>query len=267
MTEGTPAKKKGLSPLAWIAIGCGGLILVGALALVVGAGFVFKKSKDFVEGMEENPAATLGKTFAAFNPDVEFVESDEDDGTVTFYNKKTDETFTLDTSDIKDGKFSITGAEGKIEFNGSEEGGGITIDGPDGTTRISGSAEEGGITVTNDAGETVMRIGTADPGELPAGLATYPGAELGGAYSGAQNGQQAGAVTMTTADSLDQVVQFYEKIFDQGKFTINSRTRSTQGATEVAILAAENGDGVTVQLMASHEDGKTQAVLNYAQKQ
>ncbi len=267
MTEATSAKKKGLSPLAWIAIGCGGLLIIGVLAVTVGTAIFVKKAKDFVEDIDENPAATLGKTFAAFNPEIEYIDSDEEDGTVTFYNKKEDEEYVVNVKDIRDGKFSFTGPEGKVEFNASAEGGGITIDSPEGTTRIAASADQGAVTVTDAAGETVARFGSADLGELPAGLAVYPGAELGGSYSGVQADQRAGAVTMTTEDSLDQVVQFYEKILDEGDFKIQNRTRTSQGATEMAILTAENGDGVSVNLVATQEDGKTQAVLNYSQKE
>ena len=140
----------------------------------------------------------------------------------------------------------------------------MTIETPEGTTRIAADAKAGGVTVTNAAGETIARVGTTVPEELPAGLQAYPGAELGSSYSGGENGQRAGAVTMTTEDSLDQVVQFYDKLLAKGNFEVQNRTRSTQGTSEVALLSAKNNQGLTFNLVATQEDGKTQVVLNYS---
>lgn len=46
MSEDT---KKGLSPLAWVAIGCGGLALVVFIGVVAVGGFAFFKAKEFVD--------------------------------------------------------------------------------------------------------------------------------------------------------------------------------------------------------------------------
>ena len=76
MTE----KKKGLSTFAWIAIGCGGLIIVGLVA-VFGLGFfAFQKGKemvteatgsesfeDFVQDLQDNPAKVSAETMTSLS--------------------------------------------------------------------------------------------------------------------------------------------------------------------------------------------------------
>jgi hypothetical protein len=49
------AQKKGLGPLAWVGIGCGGIIVLGIVALVVFYFFMAPKLKTFGEEMAKNP--------------------------------------------------------------------------------------------------------------------------------------------------------------------------------------------------------------------
>jgi hypothetical protein len=55
MIEETTPKKKGLSTLAWIGIGCGALVVIVAVAMVVIGLFLFKKAKDVAGGLQEQP--------------------------------------------------------------------------------------------------------------------------------------------------------------------------------------------------------------------
>lgn len=54
MNQEAQPKKKGFSPLAWIAIGCVGLILVGAAVVAVGGFFAAKKVKEVVDEIQES---------------------------------------------------------------------------------------------------------------------------------------------------------------------------------------------------------------------
>jgi hypothetical protein len=53
--ENPPPQKKGLGPLAWLGIGCGGLIVI-ILVVVVAAGvWLGPKAKQLAEEMQKNP--------------------------------------------------------------------------------------------------------------------------------------------------------------------------------------------------------------------
>lgn len=78
--------KKGLSPLVWIGIGCGGLLLVGAVVLSVGGYFAVKTASDFVG---DNPAAAAAEAIVRINPELELVESDREGGTITVRESST----------------------------------------------------------------------------------------------------------------------------------------------------------------------------------
>ena len=99
-------EKKGLSPWAWVAIGCGGLLLVAMIVMMVGGMFVAKKVGDFAEDFEENPAAAA-EMLIKMNPDLELVDSDRDAGTMTIRNKEDGEVITVNYEDIEKGKLSF----------------------------------------------------------------------------------------------------------------------------------------------------------------
>lgn len=114
------AKKKGLSPIAWILIGCGGLIVLGIVLFVAGVGFVGFKAKQFAQEAEKNPVATIGKAYAMVTPDVEFVSADETTKTITLRDTKSGKTVTISADDLEQGKISFETEDGSISIGGEE---------------------------------------------------------------------------------------------------------------------------------------------------
>ena len=85
-------QKKGLSPLAWIGIGCGVLVLVvliGMVGIGLFARHALKKAGISTEMMQKNPTEAAARIYVASNPDLEMVKVDSDAGTFTVRNKKT----------------------------------------------------------------------------------------------------------------------------------------------------------------------------------
>ena len=83
-------------------------ILFVLIALIVGGAtyFAYSKMKDMgltPEMLGDNPGTAFGKIVEATNEDIEFVSSDKEQGIVTFRNKKTGETITVDFESIKAG--------------------------------------------------------------------------------------------------------------------------------------------------------------------
>ena len=99
MTDGA-APKKGLSTGAKIAIGCGAVIVLGAIAMMLLLGWGVSKAKEYAEEFEENPAKAVAETAVRVNPELDLVSTDDEAGTITFRNDRTGEeaTITLRTS-------------------------------------------------------------------------------------------------------------------------------------------------------------------------
>ena len=156
-------EKKGLSPWAWVAIGCGGLLVVFAIVVTMSGMFVAKKVGDFAEDFQENPAAAA-EMLIKMNPELELVESDRDAGTMTIRNKEDGEIITVNYEDIEKGQLSFETDEGEVTFS------------------ATGDAEEGLLTVTKD-GEEAMQFGSTDTDDVPDWVPMYPGAKATGTYS------------------------------------------------------------------------------------
>ncbi len=153
--------KKGLSPLAWVGIGCGGLIVLGLIAIVAGGMFVSGKVKQGLADANGNPERFAAEMVVKFNPDMEMVEANDEEGKMTIRMKKTGEEMTFSYADIKEGKFSVTTSGGetiKVDSKGGEivktdaegkttviknDGQNMKIEGADGKTTTVTAAKAG----------------------------------------------------------------------------------------------------------------------------
>lgn len=102
--------------IAWVGIGCGGLLL---LALVAGvfAFFIAKKKFDEFAAYPEKAAAEL---MVSMNPDMEQISQDEEKGTMTIRTRNGDE-MTLSYKDIAEGRIVVTDKEGNTTRIGSAD--------------------------------------------------------------------------------------------------------------------------------------------------
>ena len=64
-TPSPTSQKKGLGPLAWMGIGCGGLVVLGIIAFVVLTTMFGGKIKQFAEDAQKNPTRTTATTMVA----------------------------------------------------------------------------------------------------------------------------------------------------------------------------------------------------------
>jgi hypothetical protein len=210
--------KKGLSPLAWIAIGCGALVLVGGVVLVGLLGFGLFKAKEMVADFEGNPAKAAAEMMVKLNPELELVESDDEAGTITIKNTETGEAMTVDFEDITEGRLSFTTEDGEVRIDASEGG-------------------EGTMTFSGDEGE--VRIG-ASLENVPDWVPLYPGAsDTGGSYTSKTQEGVTGLVAMTTADDAATVLAFYEEwLSDQG-YELTGRSTTSSGEGTFATLRGE----------------------------
>lgn len=246
MTNGT--EKKGLSPIAWIAIGCGALLVLGGIAVAALVGFGIFKAKEFAAEMEANPARTTAEMVVKLNPDLDLVETDDEAGTITFRNNKTGEVATMNFQDIADGKFSVTTDEGTFSVDGDAgEGGGVTITGPDGEARFGGSA----------ALENV-----------PDWVPLYPdAAETQGTYNARTSEGLTGIVTATTTDKPQAVLDYYKERLASEGYEITSESSHSTGQGSFANVTGEDASaGRTLNVTIVSDDGETSVAINYTEK-
>jgi len=241
-----PAAKKKTSPLVWVLVGCGGILLIGLLVLALGTYFVGKKITSFAKDAEKNPAVAAAKVMAMVNPDIEIVSSDDEAGTVTLRNTKTGEEITMNAEDI---------SQGRLKFK-NEKGEEVTFE-------THGEDGKGGLSVKSDKGE--MHFGSGDAASIPAWLPAYPGARPDGTYSARTPDGDTGGYSFETGDSADEVASFFRRELEDAGFSIDSSGKQSAGSTMIANLTASSG-GKKVTVAVTQEGGSTRVVIGYESK-
>lgn len=197
-----PAKKK--SPLVYILIGCGGVVVLVGVLIVAAISFGVYKAKQAgldPDLIKKNPALAMVKMAVAANPDAELVSIDENRGIVTVRNKKTGKTTTMNFEDVKKGRISFEGEGGeKVSLEAQGEG-------AEGSLRIKSS--EGSAT-----------LGGGGPLTLPSWFPAYPGATPQSTFSLQDKSGDSAGFQFTTKDSPAQVFQFFEAGFKKAGLTV-----------------------------------------------
>ncbi len=239
-----PPAKKGLGPLAWILIGCGGLIVLLGILFFAGVGFLGYKAKQFAENAESKPVETLAKVVAMTNPEIAFVSADEEAKKATFRNEKTGETLTISLEDMQAGKISFETDKGKVEFNA--QGG-----------------ENGQFQVTTEDGK-VIKAGVSDADNRPDWVPVYPGSSVQGGVAASGSEGEGGLFSLTTDASVADVFDYYKKQLQAAGFNLNEQTFSANGVETRTLVANRDSDGHGLTVVITSQDGKTQASLQYA---
>ncbi len=238
---------KKMHPMAWLAIGCGLLLVLMLIAGVGGCFFVGKKVKDVAEEFEANPAKAAAELMVRVNPELEKVAVDDSAGTMTIRDKNSGEEYTVDFEDLAEGRFEVRDSKGNVTFgtNPDEEG--------------------GGITVQTDEGQ--MRIGGGDaPDDLPGWVPVYPGSETVGTFSTASGDERNGSFQYTTSDDLDAVAAYFKKELERAGLEISETKVNTNGARST-VLQIKSSDGMrSGNVVVGEEDGQTQGMVTYTDK-
>lgn len=246
---GAPApKKKGLSPLAWFAIGCGALILLGLGSCFVMTAFVANKAKKFVEDVEKNPDAAAVKAAEMamrLNPDVDVVSSDPDAGTLTVRDKRSGKEVTFDLEDIKAGRLSISSGDETVN---------VDID----------ATDHGTASMKIESNDGTMVIGGGDGSQVPDWIPVYPGARTDSFSNVVANGERSGSFSIRTSDSTETVIEFYIAKLEAAGFTVDRSTFETNGALAGSISA--RSEGRTVGVTVATQEGETQGLVTYGEK-
>lgn len=243
-----PPKKKGLSPLAWVGIGCGALVVLGLIAMAVavslGVSWLGGKAKEF----EENPAMASAKMLVRINPEIELVDSDDAAGTLTIRNKKTGELVTVGLDEIEQGRITFE-SDGETITMGLEEG-------DDG---------EGAFTVRDREGKTRFRVGAGGESELPDWVPRYRETQAEGTYISTSNGSVQGGFTFSTGDSPDDVLDYFRVHFEREGFEITGTNTFSTGDHRGGTLSARSGDR-SLDLYVMSEGRGSRGTVTFAEK-
>jgi hypothetical protein len=245
-TQAPQPAKKGMSPLAWVGIGCAVIIVLAVLAMGVFGYFVKKQVTKF----EKNPGMTAAELIVRANPDLELVNADEKTNTLTVKNKKTGETVTFSAEDIKNGKMTVKTDKGTATFD------------------ASGGKDGGVVKVTDEKGQTAtFQAGGGGPKDLPSWVPVYPGATAQGTFDSTGPQGRAASFSVTTKDSVDKVADWYEGQLKAAGFKVEKNTMATNGATSGGAVTGKSDDGKrTVAVILSAAAGQTQAAVSFEDK-
>lgn len=240
-----PGQNK-MSTMAKVAIGCGIVAVLGAIVIgaLVATGVSFLKKK------AENPALAAAELMVRANPELEVVDTDSKEGTLTIKNTKTGEVVTMNAKDIEDGKVTFTTKEGTTTIDGSQSG------------------EGGSIKVTNEKGEqATFTAGQGAPKNVPSWVPSYSGGTVEGSYDATTAEGRSAMFTVTTEDAIDQVVELYESQLKAGGLTVQKNSYEANGQKTVILAGTSEDDKRSATITVSMNEGKTQALVNFNEKQ
>lgn len=110
------APKKGMPAIAWVGIGCGGLILVAIVAAVI----LFKMAAGKIKEFAANPEKTAAELIVSTNPDLKKISQDDEKGEMTIQTKD-GEQVTLSYSDLAEGRITVRDKDGNETRIGSAD--------------------------------------------------------------------------------------------------------------------------------------------------
>lgn len=209
--ENPTNSKKGLSPLAWVGIGCGGIAAIALIAIIAGSIFVGKKAQEVIANASGNPERFAAEVMVKLNPDMEMVSADDEKSSMTIKMKKSGEEVTISYADLKDGKFSIES----------------TIDGKTSTIKHDGQSME----IKDGDGKTTI-VGSTKKGDYWADIPpvfkdfVYPNvADASSPLTTSEDAKELKTSFMfITKDQQPAVLAFYQQKFETAGYTVEDNT-------------------------------------------
>jgi hypothetical protein len=247
---GVPPAKKGMSPWAWVAIGCVVILIFCGIALGIMGWF----AKRAVDKFAKNPGMAAAELAVRANPDLELVSTDEAKNSITVKDKKTGEVTTFSADDAKNGNFSIKSDKGSTSFS------------------TTGGANGGAVIKTTDekGQQTTINAGASTPQNLPSWLPVYPGGTVQGTMDTNGPEGRSAAFTVSSKDDSGKMLDFYESQLKGAGFnpTKNTYNTTTNGvAQNGGTVTGKSGDGKReVSVLISSTPEGAQAVVTFSDK-
>ena len=113
-----------------------------------------------------------------------------------------------------------------------------------GSYLVSGDEQNGETVIKSDQGEVRIVTGDEAVKSLPMGISLYPGAEVQPSMAGMAEGRSGAMVVLKTADSADEVIDFYRNQLKSGEIEV----KTDVNAGDTRVLAGERSDGEAVHI-------------------
>ncbi|NNF28790.1 MAG: hypothetical protein HKN73_16315 [Gemmatimonadetes bacterium] len=252
-------RKSGLSPVGWFFVVLGGFFTLGFMSLVGLGLFMARQASSVLEDLREDPTGTFVELAEFVDEDVEVVDADEGDGTVTLRVRETGDLVSVDLSQLP----SMLGGESNeaVRFNGEadESGGVLTIQTPGGETRIELRGDEAGGFLRISTPDDDMHFGAGgEASSVPDWLPVHPDARVQkGLFSAATDDGRVGAVLYRIDEDPKAVLEWYQDQMPEGGFRVSSSsTTSRDGRVEGKIEwdARAGGDEREVSVAVGSDD-------------
>ena len=244
---GPPPPKKGMGPLGWVLIGCGGILVLVFIVVLAGGLFFMHKAKQAgidPELMKRNPGLASAKLMVAMNPDLEVVSSDDARGVVHIHDRKQNKNFILSFDDARKGRLTLQ-EEGKEA---------VTLSGENGTFEAKSS-------------EGTFKVGGGRPVNAPSWVPSYPRSEPKILMSADTPQARSAQYSFTTADAPEKVVAFYKDALTNGGLKVtNSATFTSGGNTGGTVAAETEGGRRNILVTVGNQSGATAVGVTYSEK-
>lgn len=230
----TAPQKKGLGLLAWLAIGCGGVLILGFIAFAALGWFAVKKVKE----VAENPTLVIAKGIDLANPDLELVSTDDEAKTVTYRKTSTGEEITFSWEDIENGRVSLTDSSGKSTTIGVDES--------------TGSA---GVVVRNEAGEVSQQYSVSGSQQPPEWLPLPEGVTQEGGWVAQDESGTKGLLSFKYDGDRAALLEFYRTGLEAAGFKLESSSYQAGDSGGLDVLNARDDKGRTATVSVGSEVG------------
>lgn len=242
-------QRTGLHPLAWVGIGCGVILVLVLIAVMVGGFFLARTVKDVAGDFEDNPGLAAARLVVKASPDLEEVEVDKDAGTMTVRNTKTGELVTLNFEDIRNGRFSWTDDDGQE----------VSVDVSD--------ADSGTVKVESSDGDGfTLSTGAAVSEEIPEWVPIFPGSETRNRGTMTTSDSLNGNFTLTTDADVDEVLAFYRDTLESAGYKVSVNSYTSDDAKGAMLNGTDEAEERTVIVILGTDGGATQATVTYTSK-
>jgi hypothetical protein len=175
-----------------------------------------------------NPARAVRRLVTATNSNLEVVSTDDGAGTITLRDRRTGKVVTMSFDQARRGNFHFSADDG---------------DGRTAEFQVGGEVH------------------------LPSWLPAYPGSHPRGLFSATgdsgSEGGDAGGISFTTSDSVDQVLSFYEDKAKDADMHVNVRERRSRFG-KLEAKDEDRGRGFSVEINESR--GESNVKLVYGRK-
>lgn len=242
------ARRKGLGPLAWVAIGCGALLVIGVLVVGGLTWWGYTTAKQVAGGLdfEANPGLAAARLAIRLNPELEEVAIDEEAGTITVRNTATGEELTVDWSEIEQGRmrFSSGDKEFTVEGDSSGEGGGLKVSG----------GEDGGFELS-----TGNRVSE----EIPAWVPVPDGAEPANRHAMSHAEGTNGGFQLELDQPVGEILELYRERLSAEGFAVRINTFQGDGESGGMVTGTDEPGGRNVVVMVREESGTAAVTVSY----